>query len=171
VADSLRTLDGLGDAGYDPVAPAAGLVAEETESPGGARPERTFCDDASPLAGTGGGFGDCDTLERRLGANNEGPVWGLESDDLNATLLAWGSGRGTAEHVNTERDVLIFVADRSAVVTIDADAQELQPGSAVIIPKGRRRSVLAGPRGVRYLSVHIRRPPLQIRPAPTATEA
>jgi iron-sulfur cluster repair protein YtfE (RIC family) len=40
-----------------------------------------------------------------------GPVWGQASDELNATLLAWGAGEGPAEHVNDERDVLVFLVD------------------------------------------------------------
>jgi len=36
-----------------------------------------------------------------------GPVWGLESEELNTTLLGWGPGeRPPGETVNSERDVL-----------------------------------------------------------------
>src|SRR3954451_21451670 len=45
-----------------------------------------------------------------------GPVWGQASDDLNATLLAWGAGDGPAEQVNDERDVLVFPVDGAATV-------------------------------------------------------
>jgi iron-sulfur cluster repair protein YtfE (RIC family) len=48
-----------------------------------------------------------------------GPVWGAASEDLNATLLAWSAGAGPPEHVNGERDVLVFVADGFATVTVD----------------------------------------------------
>jgi quercetin dioxygenase-like cupin family protein len=65
--------------------------------------------------------------------------------------------------VNAERDVLVFVLDGSATVTVDEEEHELQAGSALIVDKGRRRSITAGVRGVRYLSAHLRRPPLQIR--------
>lgn len=91
-----------------------------------------------------------------------GPVWGHASDDLNATLLAWEAGAGPPEHVNDERDVLVFVADGSATVTVDGEERELRRGEALIVEKGRRRSIAAGSHGVRYLSVHLRRPPLQI---------
>jgi mannose-6-phosphate isomerase-like protein (cupin superfamily) len=94
-----------------------------------------------------------------------GPVWGAASDDLNATLLAWSAGAGPAEHVNDERDVLVFVVDGSATLDIDGDERELVSGEAVIIPKGRRRRLTAGRGGVRYLSAHTKRPPLQIRAA------
>ncbi|HZP71874.1 MAG TPA: hemerythrin domain-containing protein [Gaiellaceae bacterium] len=92
-----------------------------------------------------------------------GPQWGLASRDLNATLLAWPEGGGPDEHVNDERDVLIFVVSGSATVTVDGEPTELPAGRATIVEKGRRRSITAGRRGVRYLSVHLRRPPLQIR--------
>ena len=94
----------------------------------------------------------------------EGPLWGLASEDLNATLLAWRPGGGTEEHRNDERDVLIFVLEGDATVTIEGEGRELRVGQAAIVEKGLRRSVTAGPRGVRYLSVHRRRPPLQIKP-------
>jgi len=92
-----------------------------------------------------------------------GPVWGLESDDLNATLLAWDPGAELEEHVNEERDVLVAVVDGTATVTVGAEARELGSGEATIVAKGEPRRIAAGPAGVRYLSVHLRRPRLQIR--------
>jgi quercetin dioxygenase-like cupin family protein len=93
-----------------------------------------------------------------------GPVWGAESEDLNATLLAWDPGSGPPKHVNTERDVLVAVMDGSATVTLDGEEHRLGPGDALVVDKGRARQITAGPNGVRYLSVHRRRPPLQIGP-------
>jgi quercetin dioxygenase-like cupin family protein len=95
-----------------------------------------------------------------------GPVWGTASEDLNATLLAWPPGAGPAEHVNEERDVLLVVLAGSAMITIDGDGRLLDAGEAMIIEKGRTRRIAAAPDGVRYLSVHTRRGPLQIAPAP-----
>jgi quercetin dioxygenase-like cupin family protein len=100
-----------------------------------------------------------------------GPVWGATSEDLNATLLAWDAGGGPPAHVNGERDVLIFVADGSATVTVDGEERELGAGEASIVGKGRRRRITAGSGGVRYLSVHLRRPPLEIQPANARREA
>lgn len=104
-----------------------------------------------------------DVLDRRQADAAEGPLWGLASDDLNATLLAWREGRGPDEHVNAERDVLIFVVEGSATVMLDGERNELHAGRGLIIEKGHRRSIAAGAHGVRYLSVHLRRPPLQIQ--------
>lgn len=103
-----------------------------------------------------------DALDRFDGGA-EGPLWGLASDDLNATLLAWTDGGGPGAHVNDELDVLVFIVDGSATVTIDGEPTELRRGEALIVGKGRRRSISAGTHGVQYLSVHRRRPPLQIR--------
>lgn len=92
-----------------------------------------------------------------------GPVWGIETDDLNATLLAWPAGEGTPEHVNHERDVVVVVVAGSLTVTIDGHARDVTVGDAVAIPKGRTRALRAGADGARYVSVHTRRPPLQIQ--------
>jgi mannose-6-phosphate isomerase-like protein (cupin superfamily) len=94
-----------------------------------------------------------------------GPVWGAESEDLNATLLVWPPGAGPPEHVNDERDVLVVVLEGSAAVAVDGEERELGPGEPLIVPKGATRRIAAGPVGVRYLAAHLRRPPLQIRPA------
>lgn len=86
----------------------------------------------------------------------------LGSDDLNVTPLTWKAGSGPPEHVNDERDVLVVVLDGSASLCIDGEERELAGGEAAIVAKGQRRKITAGPDGVRYLSIHRRRPPLQI---------
>jgi quercetin dioxygenase-like cupin family protein len=97
-------------------------------------------------------------------AGRSGPLWGTETEDLNATLLAWDPGEGSPEHLNTERDVLLVVVAGSATVTLDGDRLALGAGSALVLPKGSTRAIAAGPEGVRYLSVHRRRAPLQVAP-------
>jgi quercetin dioxygenase-like cupin family protein len=92
-----------------------------------------------------------------------GPLWGLESEELNATLLEWGPGEGPpAETVNRERDVLVFVHEGSLTLTLEGVERELRAGKAVVVEKGRRRRIVAGPEGVRYLTAHRRRGGLQI---------
>ena len=89
-----------------------------------------------------------------------GPLWGMQSDDLNATLLAWPAGAGVAEHVNDQLDVLMVVLDGTACVMLDGSAHRLSAGHLLLIPRGSARAVEAGAEGVRYLSVHRRRGPL-----------
>jgi quercetin dioxygenase-like cupin family protein/hemerythrin superfamily protein len=87
---------------------------------------------------------------------------GLTSDELNVTPLSWKAGSGPPEHVNEERDVLVVVLDGSATLSIDGEERELTRGETAIVGKGRSRKITAGRDGVRYLSIHRRRPPLQI---------
>lgn len=114
--------------------------------PGASQPEPSAPTDLTTGAGTG-------------------PLWGIASEDLNATLLAWPAGDGVAEHVNEDRDVLVVVIAGSCVVSIDGRPHELRAGGAVLIEKGRPRAIAAGIDGVRYLSIHRRRPPLQLNDA------
>jgi mannose-6-phosphate isomerase-like protein (cupin superfamily) len=97
-----------------------------------------------------------------LGGSGTGPLWGMASADLNATLLAWPPGHEVAEHVNAELDVLVIVLDGHGSATIDGASHDLVAGSAILIPRGTRRRITADEVGLRYLSVHRRRGPLQI---------
>lgn len=96
------------------------------------------------------------------GERSSGPVWGAASEDLNATLLAWPPGHAVSEHVNAERDVLLVVLEGSCTLVVDGEDQRLGRGEPALVEKGRRRAIVAGPEGVRYLSAYRRRPPLQI---------
>jgi len=92
----------------------------------------------------------------------DGPVWGIASDDLNATLLSWPPGTALPEHVNDELDVLVVVVSGNGTCTVDGRPEALGASSVRLIPKGARRAIAAGPDGLRYLSIHRRRGPLQI---------
>lgn len=94
-----------------------------------------------------------------------GPLWGMASTDLNATLLAWPAGHELAEHVNDELDVLLVVIAGAVTVAIDDEPHVLASPAALLVPRGARRAIRAGAQGARYLSVHRRRGPLQIAPA------
>jgi hypothetical protein len=119
--------------------------------------ERLMTDEALiGLALAGGG----EETGRSLGS---GPIWGAASEDLNATLLSWNAGEGPPEHVNEQRDVLVAVLAGSVTVRTDEGEHDFGVGEAAIIGKGQRRKITAGRDGTRYLSVHRRRPPLQIR--------
>ena len=93
-----------------------------------------------------------------------GPLWGMQSEELNATLLEWPPGGGVAEHVNDELEVLVLVLAGSASVSVDGTEHELTAGGLLLVPRGSARSLSAGRGGVRYLSVHRRRGPLLPRP-------
>lgn len=92
-----------------------------------------------------------------------GPIWGTASEDLNATILVWPAGKGPAEHVNEQRDVLYVVLAGSAELTVDGEPRALGEGEATIVEKGARRALAAGPDGVRYLTAHLRRGGLELK--------
>jgi quercetin dioxygenase-like cupin family protein len=87
---------------------------------------------------------------------------GLESEELNATILEWEPGDGPPEHVNAERDVFLYVIEGGGTLELEGVERPLAEGDALIVEKGRRRRVVAGPDGIRYLTVHRRRGGLQI---------
>lgn len=90
-----------------------------------------------------------------------GAVWSLQgSEDLNANLVRFTSGRGVNEHVNTEVDV-IFVGG-SGVVKVDDVEHLLSAGILAFVPKGIRRSTRSTSEDFAYLTIHRRRGPLRI---------
>jgi mannose-6-phosphate isomerase-like protein (cupin superfamily) len=92
----------------------------------------------------------------------EGPLWGTAVGDLNASLLAWDSQHGPPEHVNEERDVLYVVLFGGGILELDGVARDVRAPSAFVVEKGQRRQLTAARDGIRYLTVHLRRPGLAI---------
>lgn len=105
-----------------------------------------------------------DAVVHLLGLDGTGPVWGMASRDLNATLLAWPAGHEVAEHTNADLDVFLIVLEGDGLAAVDEAQHALSPGDALLIEKGRSRAIRAGAEGIRYLSIHSRRRPLQVEP-------
>ncbi len=101
-----------------------------------------------------------------LAAAGTGPVFGMATEDLNATVLAWPPGHEVTEHLNAELDVLLVVLEGSVVVTVSGREHSASAGHALLVRRGARRRIRVGAEGSRYLSVHRRRGPLQIETAP-----
>jgi quercetin dioxygenase-like cupin family protein len=95
---------------------------------------------------------------------SNGPVWATATDDLNATILEWKAGRGTPAHVNHECDVVVVVLEGRGEVSIGGNCRKVATSDVIVIEKGQERRITAGPEGVRYLTVHRRRPGIAIRP-------
>jgi quercetin dioxygenase-like cupin family protein len=92
-----------------------------------------------------------------------GVIWTLlESDDLNANLVRFGAGGGVGEHINDEVDVIFVGVSGTGSVLTNDEEHRLSAGTLVLVRKGTRRSTLALSEGFSYLTVHLRRGPLQI---------
>jgi quercetin dioxygenase-like cupin family protein len=105
-----------------------------------------------------------DAVVDLLRPDGTGPLWGMASSDLNATLLAWPAGHEVAEHTNAELDVFLIVLQGGGAAAVDQRQLVLSPGDALLIEKGRSRAIRAGSEGIRYLSVHRRKGALQVEP-------
>jgi quercetin dioxygenase-like cupin family protein len=92
-----------------------------------------------------------------------GVIWTLqESSDLNANLVRFEAGGGVVEHINDEVDVIFVGVSGAGSVRTNGEEHRLSAGTLVLVRKGTRRSTLALSKGFSYLTVHLRRGPLQI---------
>lgn len=91
-------------------------------------------------------------------------LWRLtESADLQANVVRLEPGEGVGEHVEGSLDVLVVPVGGAAVVEVDGTARPLVSGEPVLVPRGARRSIQAGPDDPAvYLTVHRRRAGLTI---------
>jgi quercetin dioxygenase-like cupin family protein len=101
-----------------------------------------------------------------LGPTGVGPRWGMASDELNATLLVWPPGHEVVDETPSVLDVLLIVLEGDATAKVDDRVHALVAGSALLVESGSTRTIRAGSEGVRYLSVHRRRGPLQLAGMP-----
>lgn len=65
-------------------------------------------------------------------------------------------------HLGPDLDVVLVTLHGSGTLTTERGTIELHPGEIVWLPKRSRREFVAGPDGLRYLTVHQRRTSLVI---------
>ncbi|MCG7309990.1 DUF2249 domain-containing protein [Brachybacterium sp. ACRRE] len=110
-----------------------------------------------------------DTAEVELPEGSAGgAAWsiGVHPRDLDSNLVILPAGGGIGEHVGPDHDVLVVVLAGSGTITTERGRVEVAPGELVLLPRRSRRAFTAGPEGLRHLTVHRRRPTLQITDAP-----
>src|SRR5215204_5096416 len=66
---------------------------------------------------------ESDAVVDLLGGIGTGPLWGMASSDLNATLLAWPPGHELVADTNSELDVLLIVLEGGGVAMVDEQAR------------------------------------------------
>jgi quercetin dioxygenase-like cupin family protein len=90
-------------------------------------------------------------------AGTDGPIWSVNSEQLNVNLLRLPTGDGIAAHVNSEVDVALVIFEGNGELTVDGIAYSLRPGRTLLVPRGAMRAMrcTAGP--LVYLTCHRRR--------------
>jgi quercetin dioxygenase-like cupin family protein len=91
-----------------------------------------------------------------------GVVWSVSPDGFHANLVVLDPGGSIAAHRNDALDVLIVVLTGAGTVTVDDTTIELASATALLVPRGTTRSVIAGSEGLRYLTIHRQRAPLAV---------
>lgn len=114
--------------------------------------------------------GSVDLQALAAAAGRSGPLWGIQSEDLNVTLLRFAADDGVAEHRNHEVDVLLVGIEGRAEVEVDGRREPLHPGTALLIPKGALRSIRSDGGPFAYLSCHRRRAGLWPGPKPAMAQ-
>ena len=99
-----------------------------------------------------------------------GALWKLAEPgrQLDANFIHLPPGERIKTHTEPDLDVLLVVVGGEGTVGIGmADApQHVAEGVLLWLPHGSTRSITAGDGGLQYLTVHRRRPGMQIRPRP-----
>ena len=97
-----------------------------------------------------------------------GSIWQLEpgARDLDSNIIALPAGDEIGLHVGPNLDVLILVLQGSGQLQTELNVIELQQGALVWLPRKAQRRFIAGPEGIQYLTVHHRKPTLNITAAP-----
>ncbi|MCX4885515.1 MULTISPECIES: hypothetical protein [unclassified Streptomyces] len=112
----------------------------------------------------------CDTGAVAGAADDVGVLWKLAESgrQLDANVVRLAPGRHIAPHVETHLDVLLLVVSGDGVLggTPGDEQQSLTTGTLLWLPHGSTRSITAGAEGLAYLTVHRRRPGMQIGRAP-----
>ncbi|MEU6883094.1 cupin domain-containing protein [Streptomyces sp. NPDC046712] len=106
------------------------------------------------------------TLET-LDPATAGAVWRLAEPgrQVDANVVRIPPERGVDPHTEPDLDVLLLVVAGEGTLVTSEGACPLSEGSLAWLPHGSTRGLVAGKRGMAYLTVHQRRPGMRIQPA------
>ncbi|MET8942805.1 hypothetical protein ABZX30_04240 [Streptomyces sp. NPDC004542] len=96
-----------------------------------------------------------------------GALWRLAEPgrQLDANVVLLPPARRVAPHTEPDLDVLLLIVAGEGTLISTRGTQTLGTGSVAWLPHGSTRGLVAGEAGMSYLTVHRRRPGMQIRPA------
>jgi quercetin dioxygenase-like cupin family protein len=99
-------------------------------------------------------------------AESGGALWRLAEPgrQLDANIIHLPAGQRVDTHAEPDLDVLLLVVAGDGILGTIGDALHLATGTVLWLPRGSSRSLAAGDGGLSYLTVHRRRPGLQVRP-------
>ena len=95
-------------------------------------------------------------VEFKSGA--QGPVFSLESTDLDCNFLRFDRGEGVPLHINAQVDVAGVVLEGEGFLQVDGQQHLLAEGDFFYIPKGAARKLRSAGGPFAYLTFHARRP-------------
>ncbi len=82
---------------------------------------------------------------------------------LDANLIHLPAGQRVDTHAEPDLDVVLIVVAGGGKVGTPNGEQALAVGNVVWMPRSSTRNITAGNNGLSYLTIHRRRPGLQIR--------
>lgn len=82
---------------------------------------------------------------------------------LDANLIHLPAGQRVDTHTEPDLDVVLLVVAGGGTVGTPGGEQAFADGNVVWLPCGSTRNITAGHNGLSYLTIHRRRPGLQIR--------
>ncbi|MFC5958479.1 hypothetical protein ACFP51_29785 [Streptomyces pratens] len=112
----------------------------------------------------------CDTAAlAALEDASAGALWRLAESgrQLDANVVRIPPGRQVDTHREPDLDVLLLVLAGEGSLTAPDGTQPLRAGILTWLPHGSTRALAAGEQGLTYLTVHRRRPGLQIKSSGT----
>lgn len=111
---------------------------------------------------------DATALLAGTDATTGGSIWQLApgARDLDANIIALPADDEIGLHVGPNLDVLILVLEGAGQLQTELDVLELSPGALIWLPRNAQRRFIAGSEGIRYFTVHHKKPTLNITAAP-----
>jgi mannose-6-phosphate isomerase-like protein (cupin superfamily) len=88
----------------------------------------------------------------------QGPVFSLQSMDLDCNFLRFDEGEGVPLHINAQVDVAGIVLAGEGFLQVDGEQRLLIEGDFFYIPKGAARELRSSGGPFAYFSFHARRP-------------
>jgi len=101
----------------------------------------------------------CETGSLDAGPGATGAIWRLQPSlrDLDANVIQLPAQARIDGHIGPDLDVVVTVLAGSGTLTTELTTVDMRVGAIIWLPRRSYRQFTAGPHGLRYLTVHLRR--------------